>query len=83
MIRRTLRLASLGILVAASASARAEGTRPNVLIVITDDQGYGDLGVHGNPVDQDAEPRPAGARGRTARAVSTSRPSAHRRAPAC
>lgn len=24
--------------------------RPNVLIVLTDDQGYGDLSVHGNPV---------------------------------
>lgn len=24
--------------------------RPNVLIVITDDQGYGDLGHHGNPI---------------------------------
>jgi arylsulfatase A-like enzyme len=27
----------------------AADTRPNVLVIITDDQGYGDLGVHGNP----------------------------------
>ncbi|NJN84405.1 MAG: hypothetical protein HC802_20425 [Caldilineaceae bacterium] len=24
--------------------------RPNVIIIITDDQGYGDLACHGNPV---------------------------------
>jgi arylsulfatase A-like enzyme len=27
----------------------AAALRPNVLVIITDDQGYGDLGIHGNP----------------------------------
>ena len=30
------------------ASARSEARRPNVVIVLTDDQGFGDLSVHGN-----------------------------------
>ena len=31
-------------------SALLAADRPNVVIVITDDQGYGDLSCHGNPV---------------------------------
>jgi arylsulfatase A-like enzyme len=30
--------------------ARAASSRPNVIILLTDDQGYGDLSCHGNPV---------------------------------
>jgi arylsulfatase A len=33
----------------AAQDRRPAPRRPNVLLIITDDQGYGDLGLHGNP----------------------------------
>ncbi len=39
---------AMGLLLLTSVAAGA--TKPNVVIVITDDQGYGDLSCHGNPV---------------------------------
>ncbi|NLS97940.1 MAG: arylsulfatase [Planctomycetaceae bacterium] len=41
----------LGLLVAGAASAVA-AERPNVILVMSDDQGYGELSCHGNPVLQ-------------------------------
>lgn len=43
----------LAVLAFASVGERSHAQqRPNVLLIMTDDQGYGDLGVHGNKVLQ-------------------------------
>ena len=41
---------SCSIAICLGASFARGETKPNVVIVITDDQGYGDLSCHGNPV---------------------------------
>jgi len=44
-----LRAVILFLLIVPVLSYSQEKSRPNVIIVITDDQGYGDLGITGNP----------------------------------
>ncbi len=48
-LRNTSTLAALaGLTASAGGRVRAAEERPNVVVVITDDQGFGDLGAHGN-----------------------------------
>ena len=45
-------LLALAVAVVGGSSALGAGERPNVIVIMTDDQGYGDLGCHGNSLIQ-------------------------------
>ena len=48
MISATLRLCASLLFVACSVATAAD--KPNVILIVADDQGYGDMSCHGNPV---------------------------------
>lgn len=49
-MKRLLTACLFTFLPLAATAGNLAGSKPNILFILTDDQGYGDLSVHGNPV---------------------------------
>ena len=46
----SLTLTSLVLALTLAGSHAAETRKPNIIVILTDDQGYGDFSCHGNPI---------------------------------
>ncbi|MGH9371729.1 MAG: arylsulfatase, partial [Vicinamibacterales bacterium] len=49
LVRITFLLALTAVAPCGASAPISTARRPNILLIVTDDQGYGDLGFHGNP----------------------------------
>ena len=49
MFRQLFQLAVMSLAALTVVPANAAPERPNVILIMTDDQGFGDLGCHGEP----------------------------------
>ncbi|WP_146393132.1 arylsulfatase [Allorhodopirellula solitaria] len=45
-------VASIAVLISAQSSQSASPERPNVIVIMTDDQGYGEFSCNGNPITE-------------------------------
>lgn len=52
MLRPRFTLVTLAVFWLALSAAHAQPRRPNIILILTDDQGYGDVARHGNPILQ-------------------------------
>ena len=85
-MRKSLVLVLLAVAIAAGGDIRSAGLQdppPNVVIIFTDDQGYGDLGSYGHPTIRTPHLDRMAAEGSAGRAFTWPTRSAHRAAPHC
>ena len=52
MSKNPMKKLAVSLLLILACAFTAIAKKPNVVLVITDDQGYGDLACHGNPIIQ-------------------------------
>ncbi len=79
-MNRPLLLAAFSVVSLATASALAETKRPNIVIVMPDDVGYGDFSVNGSPIVKTPHIDAFAPRA-SASPTSTSAPRVRRRVP--